>query len=404
MLKERINSLEVKIKDTQAQPRAIYMPAPSKHEITETPITSFAKEIEVHGFVDTAFVYNTNTPVSPNPSVNNLRVFDTSADGFMLNNMQINLEKPISKESPIGFRTDIDFGQDAQLIHSNGLGTNTVVGNYDSYDLQQAYAQIMLPFTLPFADTISFKVGKFSTLMGAEVIESINNWNYSRAFLFGYAIPFTETGIRAYYKPFEDSPVDGYLGVVNGWDQTLDLNRAKTIEAQMNYTPIESLTFTVGGMFGPERADSNYDYRNLVDLIITYKATDKLTLKVNYDYGWEKDATSVASSLTDPKDGTWNGIAAYAKYDIYDWWSIAGRIEYLNDQNGIRTNVVNNAAMPVTNCYLTEFTLTNEFKIYKNVITRLEYRYDKASDQVFFKDKGYANYQNTLAAEVIASF
>jgi len=34
----------------------------------------------------------------------------------------------------------------------------------------------------------------------------------------------------------------------------------------------------------------------------------------------------------------------------------------------------------------------------------LEYRYDKASGQVFSKDKETANYQNTISTEFIAKF
>ena len=40
-------------------------------------------------------------------------------------------------------------------------------------------------------------VGKFVTPIGAEVIESQDNWNYTRSILFGYAIPFYHVGVRA---------------------------------------------------------------------------------------------------------------------------------------------------------------------------------------------------------------
>lgn len=408
-LRERLASLEAKLIAVDIRTNEVSQRVRATPSIEEGPVTDFARKIEVHGFVDTAFIFNTNTPVPPNPSTNNLRVFDTNADGFMLNNMQLNLEKKISRDSPAGFRVDLDFGQDAQAIHSNGLGIGGAFApvtalSYDSFDLQQAYGQFMFPRSIPFADTLSFKAGKFATLMGAEVIESMNNWNYSRSLLFGYAIPFTHTGLRIYWKPSSDVPFDGTVGIVNGWDQGVDLNRAKTIEVQANYSPLEALTLTAGGMFGPERADSNKDYRCLVDLIATYKVTDRLTLKANYDYAWEKDATSVTAVLVDPKNGSWDGLAIYAKYDILDWWSVAARWEYLRDMDGMRTGVVNTAAMPVTDLFVTEITLTNEFRLYKDIIARLEYRYDKASNQVFFKDKGYANNQSTLACEVIAGF
>ncbi|MDP3789576.1 MAG: porin, partial [Candidatus Omnitrophota bacterium] len=387
---ERSEAKVVKIETEKVTPEA-GLPA---------QITSFAKEIEVHGSVDTSYIFNTNTPVAPNTQTNNLRVFDREANGFMLNLAELNFEKPISQQSPVGFRVDLAFGEDAEVFGAAGLGTTD-----DEFDLQQAYAQFYVPFSLPFMNALNFKVGKFVTLHGAEVIESVDNWNFSRSFLFGYAIPFTHTGIRAYYKPFENIPVDAYIGIVNGWDNARDNNKAKTVEGSVTVTPFDFLSFTVNGIFGPERANSNKDFRNLVDFVATYKIFEKLTLKANYDYGWEKNGASAAAGLSgDGKDATWDGIAGYAKYDILDWWSIAGRGEFFHDRNGVRTGVLTSATMPITDLELWEFTLTNEFKLYNNLVTRLEYRYDKASGQVFTKDKVTSNYQSTLAAEVIAKF
>jgi len=407
LLKERMASLESKLQATELKTAKIEADSTAIRPATVVPdaVTGFARDIEVHGFTDASYIFNTNTPVPPNSRTNNLRVFDTEANGFMFNNAQINIEKLISKASPIGFRVDLDYGQDAKLIHANGLGNSG-----DEFDLQQAYAQIMVPFSIPYMYALSFKIGKFVTLQGAEVIESVNNWNFSRSYLFGYAIPFTHTGVRAYYKPSESLPVEFYLGVANGWDNVTDNNKAKSIEAQMVVTANDKLSLTLGGMAGAERFDSDKDQRDLIDLVATYKATDKLTLKVNYDYGWERNgATYLPSSGTSPiatglddKNASWSGVAAYAKYDIKDWWSVAGRAEYFDDANGVRTGVlVNNG---ISHLDVFEFTLTNEFKIFKNIITRFEYRYDKASGQVFTKDKLTANYMNTLSMEAIYKF
>ncbi|MDD5495570.1 MAG: outer membrane beta-barrel protein [Candidatus Omnitrophica bacterium] len=399
MMKEKLSAMEARLQQSEARAADAEKPKTGPEGTITDAITSITKEIEFHGFVDTSYIFNTNTPVPPNPRTNNLRVFDTDANGFMLNMAQLSFEKTVSKESPLGFRVDLDFGQDAKLIHSNGLGNPG-----DEFDLEQAYAQFCIPFSLPLMDTLSFKFGKFVTLMGAEVIESVNNWNFSRSYLFGYAIPFTHTGLRAYYKPFADIPVESYIGIVNGWDQVDDLNRAKTLEAQIAVTPNDKLSFSLGGMFGPERADSNKDFRDLIDFVITYQPLDKLTLKANYDYGWERNGTSAFAGYTDGKDASWDGVAGYAKYDIFDWWSIAGRGEFFHDRNGVRTGVLTSSTMPISDLAVWEFTLTNEFKIFKNFIARFEYRFDKASGQAFTKNKTTANNQSTIAAEVITKF
>lgn len=393
---ERLGAVEAKV----GQETTIRTSAPSSAgSVSETVISEIAKGIQIHGGTSASYIFNTNTPVPPNAQTNNLRTFDREANGFTFDMAQINIEKPISKDSLVGFRVDLDYGNDAKYIHSAGLGNAN-----DEFDLQQAYAQIMLPWSAPGLDTLSFKVGKFVTLMGAEVIESWNNWNFSRSLLFGYAIPFTETGVRAYYKPFSNLPIETYFGVVNGWDLASDNNRAKTLEAQAVISPTDKLSVAVGGMMGAERADSNKDLRNLIDIVATYKVTDRLTLKANYDYAFETNGASDFAGYTDDKDSSWSGIALYARYDIYDWWAVAGRCEYFDDADGVRTGYLTNASMPISDVEIFEYTLTNEFRLWKNMLFRLEYRYDKANGQIYTKDKTTANNQSTLAAEVAYVF
>jgi len=58
--------------------------------------------------------------------------------------------------------------------------------------------------------------------MGYELIEGYDGYNdnYSRSILFGYAIPFTHTGVKASYA--FSSKVAGMVEVVNGWDLLRD--------------------------------------------------------------------------------------------------------------------------------------------------------------------------------------
>ena len=61
-------------------------------------------------------------------------------------------------------------------------------------------------------------------------------------------------------------------------------------------------------------------------------------------------------------------------------------------------------SMGVGDVRLWALTLTNEFKVYKDLITRLEYRHDHATDEVFATSSGTDNTQDTLSAEVIYPF
>lgn len=337
--------------------------------------------VQISGFVDTAYIYSFN---EPSALTNTLRVFDTRSNGFMINAAELVLQKPVSPENPVGFRTDLFFGTDAEVVGSvtTGLGSTT-----NELDLQQAYVE----FLAPWGNGVDFKVGKFVTLHGAEVIESKDNWNFSRSYLFGYAIPFTHTGLRASYQ-WTDWLLT-CLGVSNGWDVVDDNNKGKTVEFSTTLTPTKDTFLTATYMFGPEQAFDNRDQRHLLDFVAGWNPTDKLSLKLNYDFGWEEDGSSEPD-----RNAQWQGVAAYARYQLRPWWAVAGRFEFLRDYAGVRTG------LRLDDVELLEWTLTNEFKLYKDVIARLEYRHDQANSHVFTHDQGVEPYLDTVSVELIYPF
>jgi hypothetical protein len=386
VLRERLSKLEEKL----AQQEATAAGAEPGKAIVQLP--SGLHGVQMSGHVDTAYMYNFN---EPNSRVNGLRVFDTRAGDFMINSAELVVEKPVSSESPVGFRTDLDFGTDAEVVGSvtTGLGSTT-----DELDLQQAFVE----YLAPIGNGLDIKVGKFVTLHGAEVIESKDNWNYSRSYLFGFAIPFTHTGVRASYT-WADW-LSTVVGINNGWDVVDDNNKAKTIELGGTVTPFEGFSLSSTYMVGAEQGGDSHDQRHLLDIVATYQPIEKLTLKLNADIAREEDALSE----TGGGSAEWSGIAAYAKYDVNDRASIAGRWEIFNDQDGVRTAVNAAGTSPtgsaINELMLMEWTLTGEYKINKHLIGRLEYRLDKADSDVFRHDAGFKDYQNTIAVEFIAPF
>lgn len=383
-LKARLNDLERRLsKQEEAQTSEVLPPTAGE---SGGEIPSWVRNIKLSGFVDASYVYNTQNPEN---RANSLRVFDTEANGFQPNAFELVVEKPVSPESRVGGRADLDFGEDAEVVGSvtTGLGSTT-----DEFDLQQAYAEALLPL----GNGLDVKMGKFVTLHGAEVIESKDNWNFSRSYLFGYAIPFTHTGVRLHY-PWT-SWLTTMFGVNQGWDVVDDNNTAKTVEWTTILTPTAKTFLSVTGMHGAEQNSDNRDKRHLVDVVLGWNPTDKLGLKLNYDYGHEQDAVSEGPD----EDASWQGVAGYARYQLTDWYALAGRAEYFDDADGIRTGV--RAGRGIGRVGLWELTLTNEFKVYKDLITRLEYRHDHATENVFTAGSSTDNTQDTLSAEVIYPF
>ncbi len=68
----------------------------------------------------------------------------------------------------------------------------------------------------PKAKGFEMDFGKFVTSAGAEVIEAMTNWNYSRSLLFVNAIPYWHFGART-SMPVSKTDTVGFQ-LVNGWN------------------------------------------------------------------------------------------------------------------------------------------------------------------------------------------
>jgi hypothetical protein len=376
MLKDRLAKLEAQLANQQAAAAG----APEGSAVVSLP--SGLHGIELSGFVDTAYSYNF---AGPDSRLNTLRGFDRQANSFVLHNAQLNLGKSVSSESPLGFKVSLMYGDDAELTHSTGLTDGTGV---DPFDLQQAYVE----YLAPLGEGLSLKAGKMATLIGAEVIESPANWNYSRSTLFFYAIPFTHTGVRASYPLTEQLTLT--TGVNNGWDIADDSfgNTHKGVEGQVAWAPMEGVSLYLNGMFSPESTAANsYGDRWIGDVVASYTPIDPLTLMVNYDFGSQEDAAAVGT------DADWQGVAAYAKYDLTDKWSVAGRYGFFDDEDGFRTGT--------TDLEIQDVTLTTSYKVHEHLLARLEYRHDHANQAVYADDADTTDKdQDTIAVEFIMPF
>src|SRR3989304_1277201 len=132
-------------------------------------------------------------------------------------------------------------------------------------DLTEAY----IDYLAPLGRGLKFRFGKFATYHGAEVIEAKDNPNYSRSFLFNYAIPFTHTGLMISY-PVSDA-LTGNVHIVNGWDNTDDNKKGKTFGLSLGYIPMEQFSMNFNLMYGPEKDDNNSDNRFLFVWVGTIK-------------------------------------------------------------------------------------------------------------------------------------
>lgn len=345
---------------------------------------------KLSGFVDVGYNYNLNgQPTNP------YRSFDDKSNTITLQNAKLGIDGKL--ENGVGYKVDLMYGHDAALVNATEDFSPTAPDL--QFNLQQAYLTMACPLT-----GAGISLGKFVTPFGVEVVEAKDNFNISRGLLFGYAVPFSHTGLKA-DKGFADGKYTATVGLVNGWDNMQDNNKGKTGIAQIGTTVLPKTSILLGGAYGaeqdtPDAGDQGTqgNGRLLVDAIVKVTPMDKLTLIGNWDIGEEK--------MNDPENpnthmrttSNYQGLGLHANYQITDMLSVAGRWETLDD-DGYKTGEEQ---------VLRSETLTVQAKK-DGVIYRLEYRGDHstATDPYqFVSDQGVTNRksQSTVGAQVIVTF
>jgi len=338
---------------------AVYAQDPASSPTPEAP------KIDITGFVDVYYEYSFNK-VDPT-----YRGFDVQHNAFSLSLAELSFAKGVTPESRVGFRVDLDFGKTADIVAS--FEPEGVEGKEIYKNIQQAYGSLL-------TGKVQWDVGKFVTPHGAEVIESQDNWNYTRSMLFTLAIPFYHVGIRA------TAPVNDKLSVaglvVNGWNNSSEMfGDVPCLALQATVKPSSELTWIANYMFGQEAPDA--DTRHLFDTTVILATQEKLSLMANIDYGAEGDVS-------------WWGIGGYAKYQVKDDWDLVGRLEYLDDKDG-GFMTLGTAAQSLT--------VTSDHVMAENLRLRFEYRTDFADEPVFPKDDGTSkDSQTTLAFGLVVTF
>ena len=344
---------------------------------TAAALPRWFDEIAVNAFVSTAYVYNGNRPASGTSSY---RVFDFIDNSFNVDVAELVVQIAPIKPNDAGFRVDLAVGNSIPQV------TKSQDQTVAQFDLQQLFVS----YIAPVGSGLRFDVGKFVTHLGYEVIEGYDGYNdnYSRSILFGYAIPFTHTGVKASYA--FSSKVAAMVEVVNGWDLMRDNNHSKSVGAQLSLTPVAPFSVLLNWIGGAEIANDNHTNRNVFDVVAILKPTKTLTLGVNGDYGIENGTSTVNPG----SDATWKGIAGYVTLAVTDKFSVALRGETFHDDDGVRLGTSTKAT-------LSELTFTPAYKFTEHVLLRGEARYDKANQPILAKRATLADKQTTIGANVI---
>ena len=341
-----------------------------------TSIASLLGPTTLSGFVDMYYGYNANQPVSRSSG---FRSFDALSNQFALNLVELVVDKtPEVTNSRTGYHIALGYGQAINAVNGSdpgGLG-------FDQY-LKEAY----FSYLAPVGKGLQVDFGKFVTPAGAEVIETKDNWNYSRGLLFSYAIPYYHFGMRAKYAFNDKYSLTGFVS--NGWNNVVENNTGKTYGMSLGWNPTKKLSIAENYMAGPEQG-VNSNWRQLWDTVVTYSATSKLTLMANTDYGRGDRIAGVVNPVF------WTGVAGYVKYAPTEKYEFATRYEYYNDHDGFTTG---------TQQHFNGITGTFQRMVASHILTRLEFRRDTSNQPTFAKGNNLpVKAQNTATAGLVFMF
>ena len=399
---------------------------------------------KISGAVEASYTQNFN---NPSTNLNQLRIFDTQANSFVPQVAQIVFERQATAGSAtdrVGFRARLNFGAQSRFSRAR---TNFQPGtDNNELDFQELYAE----YIAPVGAGLKIQAGKINTLIGYEGINSWENPNFSRSFMFGLSQAFTTTGIRFTYPLGSMGTVA--MGLVNGWDNIEDNNRGKTFEWKVDLTPHDKFGIAFFGSYGSEQSNGNAAFgnaatgacvnyttgcdpsakRTVVGSIISIRPTSMSTLILEPYYGNEANASATSAS----QNARWNGVIAYFIQDFNDQTqphalSLRVRGEIWEDAGGVRSCVGGNnfnggtnvcagpaaaggfaSAPPLFNAAtgtgqrqtLWEGTFTLQYKPAPALITRAEFRYDKSGENVFLRGTEAVSSQQTLAFSVVYLF
>jgi Putative beta-barrel porin-2, OmpL-like. bbp2 len=348
------------------------------------------------GYVDTSAQWNlgTGNANSPNYSFGGA----SKADGFNLNVVQLSLDKPLDEsEWASGYHVDMWLGPDANALGTQSIGAD---GTAD-FAIRQAYVTLRTPV----GNGIDWKIGVFDTVIGYESLASPNNPNYTHS--YGFTIePTTHTGILGTYKINDMLNVSA--GIANTFGPSINekaqgpnlsdggRNHAesyKTYMAAVAFTAPSSWgwvggsTLSAGVVNGFNSAAGDFGGGAQTSFYAGATVNTPMTalkLGASLDYLNEWAANRAFAAGDNPGftgDGSaWAG-ALYASFQATEKLSLNLRGEFLDDSAGI---VADNSAFGQNRAKIWAATATAQYDLWKNVISRVEFRWDHADNGKFF--------------------
>jgi len=365
-------------------------------EVKMSQVQTALSNTTLSGYVDASIQWNPSggASVAPvafqNSSPGGGEATSSKANGFNLNVIDLALDKP-EDEGPwaAGYHVELWFGQDATTLGTSGQ--NSLLSNNGGGALGNdvAIRQAYISLRTPVGNGIDWKLGVFDTIIGYESTSSPLNPNYTHS--YGYTMePTTETGLTATYKFCDALSVTAGIADSKGPvmnDQSPHTvggasDSFKTYMGSVTLTAPQSMGWASGATLsgGVVSGDSSNTTGGASDATTSWYVggtiptpNSNLKLGASFDY------------LTDYQHPGFGGngnpwaLAGYVNFQATPKLSLNGRAEwaknYLTTIGGLGPLPSEQNAVALTG--------TLQYDLWANVLTRLEFRWDHASHDIY---------------------
>jgi hypothetical protein len=388
-------------------------------EEKSSPVNTLLPSTTLSGYVDTSANWDIG-----NNKTQATRFANTAADrqgGFNVNAVKIALEKPLEEGVwAAGYKVESVFGSDAAALPGRFSSTDSTVAGA----LKQAYVALRAPV----GNGLDFKIGQFYPIIGYEVFDSYANPNFSRS--FGFALePLSHTGVLATYQfsdtvGFAGGIADTHFGGLN----TKTVNRTiKTYMGGLTLKAPESLGWLAGSslyagvVYGADSAATAATGATVTNPIETTKRPVNLyagaslsspwkaiTWGLSYDYlfnpyNTDFSRTGFPSGVPRSKLSSYADAAAvYVSWQVQEKLKLNFRGEYATSSGGVF--IPSTPSNPSNDEKLVGGTVTADYSLWANVITRLEVRWDHIAGGTYTTPFNNNRNDITVAANVIYKF
>jgi len=285
----------------------------------------FVDTVEVSGVFASSFNYR-----FLDPGDNSRNVFGSfrhpNADTFQIDQAWITLDKTPTEESRGGFHADYIWGETAQVQG----------GSRDSGLLYTAYVS----WLAPVGSGVQVDAGRLPKVLGAESMQTNQNFNISQGLLFQLQ-PNATTGVQAATEVADGLVLTG--GVVN------DVFRASNVDTSRDKAYYGKVSFVqdrfgvdVGAIWGKDDTvvddttgafcDSGDDcFTSVFDVVARAYPTEEIQLWL--DYTWAR------THGNDTADGDAHGIAGAGRLALNADTGVSTRVEYVRaDRTFVRAH------------------------------------------------------------------